>query len=210
MWQHKQGRREQKWCWEKRERFLQTGGGLVSMLRLALANRKGDARALELSAHTRAKLQAGLWNPWGQKEETLACKQLHCTPWSLGEGGRASEGAIWLTTTLALGLAFKFRRNLGKVSGTTFSLLPRFMTPHSWAWGTSPEPCWPHPLPAADPRNTREEAWPLNEFCLWYPKSWEAVICHSPQLLLQTQSLAHRLSWAFSPSPGISPSLSSL
>lgn len=30
------------------------------MLRLALANRKGDARALELSAHTRAKLQAGL------------------------------------------------------------------------------------------------------------------------------------------------------
>lgn len=32
--------------------------GLMSMLGLALANRKGDARALELSAHTRAELQA--------------------------------------------------------------------------------------------------------------------------------------------------------
>lgn len=40
----------------------------------------------------------------------------------------------WAEPWLQLESAFKFRGNLGKVSGTTFSFLPRCMTHCSWAW----------------------------------------------------------------------------
>lgn len=95
--------------------------GLMSMLRLALANRK-EMQEPWSSQLTPEQNCRAVKSPRTEGRDTcLQTASLH--PWSLAEGGR-EEGAIWLASALALELALKFRGNLGKVSGTTFSLLP--------------------------------------------------------------------------------------
>lgn len=146
----------------KRTEVLHLGGSLISILRLVLATKKEmlepwSSEHVLLSTYTSVNLQAGLWNHWRKKEEIFASKHIHCIPWSLDEGGRASEGTICTTSKLALGralasvwVAFKFGENLGKFSGVTFSLLPpaRCTTYHSWARCRDP---WARVTPPAPP-----------------------------------------------------------
>lgn len=120
----------------KRTEVLHLGGSPMSILRLVPATKKEmlepwSSEHVLLPTYTSVNLQAGLWNHWRKKEEIFASKHIHCIPWSLDEGGRVSEGTICPASKLALGralasawVAFKFRGNLGKFSGVTFSLLP--------------------------------------------------------------------------------------